>query len=60
MHRWDISRPSALQAEIGQGSTGTMLQVFNVLKQHRTCYASAKAADWTLERWFPSMLGNIR
>ena len=23
---------------------------FNVLKQHRTGYASAKAADWTLER----------
>lgn len=23
---------------------------FNVLKQHRTGYASAKAADWILER----------
>ena len=26
MHPWDISRPSAFQAEVGQGSTGRMLQ----------------------------------
>lgn len=25
MHPWDISRPSAFQAEVGQGSTGRML-----------------------------------